>query len=86
VEGFLKALAALPGGYSRGVFEGAPWGVSVERSPGGKRVKLYGEALGASDHVSFNLYHVGGDARLKPCEMPVQKVMAFVIGYQPDMA
>ena len=45
-------------------------------------MKLYGEALGANDHVSFNLYFVGGDPRLKPCEMPKAKVVAFVLGYK----
>ena len=77
------ALATLPTGYSRGDFKSAPWGVSVERSLDGKRIKLYGERLGGSDHVSFNLYHAGGSPRLKPCEMPTRKVIDFVLGYVP---
>lgn len=56
----------------------------MERSGDGRRVKLYGEELGGADHVSFNLYVAGGEARLKPCEMPEAKVVAFVLGYEPD--
>ncbi|MEO0465285.1 MAG: hypothetical protein AAF216_01985 [Pseudomonadota bacterium] len=60
--------------------------MTVERSADGKRVKLYGEALGGADHVSFNLYLAGGVYRLKPCEMPEDKVIAFVLGYGPALS
>ncbi|MGB3626743.1 MAG: hypothetical protein WA989_12990 [Henriciella sp.] len=83
-ETFLSALARLPVGYGQGVFDGESWGVTVERSADGRRVKLYGEALGGADHVSFNLYRAGGTPRLKPCEMPAEKVMDFVLKYRPD--
>ena len=83
-EQFLIALAKLPTGYSRGSYCGGSWGVTVERSADGRRVKLYGEALGGDDHVSFNLYHAGGQPRLKPCEMPAEKVIAFVTGFAPE--
>ena len=83
---FFDALSHLPTGYSQGVFEGERWGVTVERSADGRREKLYGEALGGSDYVSFNLYHAGGKPRLKPCEMPAAKVMAFVIGFEAEGA
>ena len=82
---FLTALAGLPTGYSQGDYDGARWGVTVECSSDGRRVKLYGEALGSNDHVSFNLYWAGGEPRLKPCEMSEGKVTAFVRGYRPDI-
>ena len=38
-----------------------------------------------NDIVSFNLYRVAsGSASLKPCEMSSEKVIAFVLGYQPN--
>ena len=83
-DAFLAALAALPTGYIAGLYQGARWGVTVERSADGRRVKLYGEELGGADHVSFNLYFAGGQARLKPCEMPEAKVVAFVTGFVPE--
>lgn len=85
-KAFLSALARLPSGYSVGLFEGARWGVTVERSADGRREKLYGEALGGRDHVSFNLYRVGGQPRLKPCEMPAAKVIDFVRGFRAVQA
>lgn len=80
----MTRLNALPTGYGQGVFLGNRWGVTVERSADGKRVKLYGEALGGADHVSFNLYFAGGEARLKPCEMAAAKVVDFVLRFVPD--
>jgi len=81
---FLSALEAIATGYTTGHYDGAPWGVTVERSGDGRRVKLYGERLGGAGHVSFNLYIVGGEARLKPCEMPAETVKAFVLAYVPS--
>lgn len=79
MEAFLNALEALPTGYFRGDYEGEPYGVTVERLAGGRQIKLYGEALGSSDHVSFNLYFpTSGKVLLKPCEMPDAKVIRFV--------
>lgn len=81
---FLTALAGLPTGYSQGDYLGTRWGVTLERSSDGRRVKLYGEELGGNDHVSFNLYWAGGEPRLKPCEMPEEKVVDFVLGFGPE--
>jgi len=81
VEVFLKALKALPTGYCRGVYNGAAYGIIIERLAGGRQIKLYGEELGGVDHVSFNLYLTSsGKTLLKPCEMPAEKVVAFVKG------
>lgn len=84
-EQFLIALAKLPTGYTRGSYCGGSWGITVERSADGRRVKLYGEALGGDDHISFNLYRVAGEPRLKPCEMPEAKVIDFVLGFEPAL-
>ena len=81
METFLAALEGLPTGYFKAQFDGAPYGVTVERLAGGRQVKLYAEALGGRDHVSFNLYLPrSGKVLLKPCEMPEAKVVAFVLG------
>jgi len=81
LQDFLDRLATLPTGYFKAHYKGTPYGVTVERLAGGRQVKLYGEALGGSDHVSFNLYLPrSGKTLLKPCEMPEEKVVAFVLG------
>jgi len=82
LDAFLMRLDALPIGYWRGVFRNAPWSMTLERSSDGRRMKLYGEHLGGDDHVSFNLYVVKGEPRLKPCEMPVEKVVDFVLEFE----
>ena len=82
---FEDALAKLPDGYVDGYFGGRPWGVTVKRSEDGKRIWLYGEELGGKDIVSFNLYRLAEPGSiLKPCEMSSDKVIEFVIGFEPS--
>lgn len=79
-------LAAIPSGYSEGVYEGWRYGVTVRKSRDGKRISLFARALAGGDVVSFNLYRLGsGEGALRPCEMPAEKVVAFVLGYVPDL-
>ena len=81
LDAFLRALGELPTGYFRARFGNATYGITLERLANGRQVKLYGEELGGSDHVSFNLYlPTSGQILLKPCEMSAAKVMAFVEG------
>lgn len=80
---FDEAFAALPKGASEGLFEGRRWGLTVTSSADGRRHWLYGEELGGHGRVSANLYRVGGALRLKPCEMPAERVRGFVLGYAP---
>ncbi|EDZ45821.1 conserved hypothetical protein [Rhodobacterales bacterium Y4I] len=35
--------------------------------------------LGGGDYISLNLYRLASGARLKPCEMPADKVIRFVL-------
>ena len=77
------ALARLPRGYVDGNFGGRPWGVTVKRSQDGKRTWLYGQELGGTDIVSFNLYLlIGSGPMLKPREMSSAKVIEFVLGLE----
>lgn len=80
---FLSALANIPGGYCEGHYKGHPWSVTVKRSNDGKRIWLYGEELGGTDIVSFNLYSLSkAGPALKPCEMSSSKVIDFVLGFE----
>ncbi|MBY5371085.1 hypothetical protein HFO92_31285 [Rhizobium leguminosarum] len=84
---FEDALAKLPDGYVDGHFGNRSWGVTVKRSQDGKRTWLYGEELGGTDIVSFNLYRLAGPGSiLKPCEMSCAKVTEFVLGFEPSTA
>ncbi len=84
MDDFLDRLAALPTGYSEGIYEARRYGVTLTVSPDKKRWKFYAEELGGNEHISFNLYFLSqGAPRLKPCEMPSAKVIAFVLGFAP---
>lgn len=82
---FLKRFDSLPlGGYG-GTYEGRRYRVVKTQMAAGRSQKLEAEELGGPDHVSFNIYRLsGGDALLKPCEMPADKVVAFVMGLKAD--
>jgi len=83
---FLERFDVLPLGYGEGTFAGRRYGVTVRASEDGKRGWLFGEELGGRDRVSCNVYRLGGGrARLLPCEMPAEKVVAFVLGFVPDV-
>ncbi|MGM4884780.1 hypothetical protein [Rhizobium sp. 62_C5_N11_2] len=82
---FEDALAKLPEDYVAGYFGDRSWGVTVTRSQDGKRTCRYGEELGGTDIVSFNLYRLAGPGSiLKPCEMSSAKVIEFVPGFEPS--
>ncbi len=80
IKSFLIHYDALPLGSFEGFCEGLRYGVTRTESPDGKRGWLYAEELGGADHISLNLYRLESGVRLKPCEMPEQKVIDFVLG------
>jgi hypothetical protein len=84
VDAFLAALDRLPVGYGEGTYRDGRWGVTLTASDDGRRRWLWGEELGGPGRVSFNLYLLRAGPALRPCEMPVDAVVAFVIGYRPD--
>jgi hypothetical protein len=82
---FLAAFDALPlGGYG-GTYEGRRYRIVKSQFSAARSQKLEAEELGGSDHVSLNLYRLAtGEALLKPCEMPAEKVRDFVLRVIPD--
>lgn len=82
---FLHKLAELPIGYSAGFFNSTRYGATIKASPDRKRIWLFAEELGGRNRISFNLYRLrNSEYRLKPCEMPEERVINFVMGYIPD--
>jgi len=85
MDDFLTQFDILPLGYNIGTYEGQRWGVTKTVSEKGQCAKLFGEELGGNDHVSFNLYYLSdGTPKLKPCEMPEAKVIAFLEGFKVE--
>ncbi len=80
-------LSSLPLGYFAARFEGRRYGVSRSVHANGNSMKLFAEELGGTDRISLNIYRPPvGDPLLKPCEMPVDKVTAFILGAEPERA
>lgn len=82
---FLVAFDQLPVGSYGGTYNGRRYRLTKSRFAEARSQKLFAEELGGPDHVSFNLYRLAtGEALLKPCEMTVDKVRAFVLGVVAD--
>jgi hypothetical protein len=72
-------VARVPDGWSLATHDGRRYGVSRTSRAGGRAVSVYAEELGGTDVISANVYLVGeGDEQLRPCEMPAEKVLAFL--------
>ena len=74
----------LPLGWCAASYDGRRYGVTRQVGQDGRTQKVLAEELGGTDLVSANLYLVDGEPRLRPCEMPEQKVLAFLAGVEPD--
>ncbi|MEM9125214.1 MAG: hypothetical protein AAGB28_05500 [Pseudomonadota bacterium] len=82
---FLRAFHALPNGTFTATSHGRRYVVSRQSLVAGKSHKLVANELGGSDYISLNLYDTkNSGALLRPCEMPAQKVIAFVTDLVPD--
>ena len=75
-----EQILALPLGYSEVMFQGKRYGLSRQDFNQGRSLKVYAEELGGPDFVSFNYYVTEKGGLLKPCEMPREKVEAFLSG------
>lgn len=77
---WLENLLNLPGGYVKVVYHGKLYGLRHEKLLAGKIHKVFAEELGGRDVISLNLYRTSSGPQLKPCEMPIHKVIAFLEG------
>lgn len=73
-----ETIQKLPEGYWEGSYKSKKYGITKETFAGGKSFKVFGKELGGSDFISFNYYRTSNKDFLKPCEMPVEKVLAFL--------
>ena len=82
---FVAAFDALPEGGYGGTYQGKRWRLTKATMAAGRSQKLEAEELGGTGYVSMNLYRLAdGTALLKPCEMPEERVIAFVTGVAVD--
>ena len=78
----MRSIAALierlPEGHSVGLYRGVRYGITKSSWNAGRSFKVFGRALDGSDFVSLNCYLTAGGEHLRPCEMPAEKVVAFL--------
>lgn len=74
----------LPPGASTVRYRGARWAVTRSSYADGRSLKLWAEELGGTDFVSANVYAGRAGEAFRPCEMPAEKVLAFLHGWEPD--
>ncbi len=85
MDRFLAKLGTLPPGASEGRFAGRRYGLTLSASADGRRRWLYAEERGGPGRVSANLYRLAdGSTALRPCEMPAERVIDFVLGFVPE--
>jgi hypothetical protein len=78
-------LASWPLGWFIGNYRSRRYGITRSVHAEGRSMKLFAEELGGPDRISLNIFAPPtGAPTLKPCEMPVDKVTAFVLGAMPE--
>ena len=74
----------VPVGESQGVAFGVRWRAARTVHARGGSEKIVAEALDGSGYVSCNLYRLEAGDRVAPCEMPAERVAAFLADYRPE--
>ena len=77
----LKKIKAIPLGYTTVMCNGKKYALTRTDFNEGRSIKVYAEELGGKDLISFNFYISEKGEKLKPCEMPTEKVMDFLNNY-----
>ncbi len=75
-----QIILNLPPDYSEVKYQGKTYGLTRQDFNAGRSLKVFAEELGGTDFISFNYYLVQSGPQLKPCEMPREKVEAFLHG------
>ena len=77
-------IDSLPPGSCHGLAGSRRYLLSKSAFAGGRAVKIVAEEQGGSDYISCNLYRLARGPRLYPCEMPAEKVVAFLLAFRPE--
>ncbi len=78
-----ELLDRVPEGWTPVRYDGRRWALTRTTRAGGGSVSLLAEQLGGPGLVSANVYRTTDGALLRPCEMPAERVLAFLRGWTP---
>ena len=76
---FHSRLSELKDGSYDVLYKEKRYLLSKKTQLSGKLIKLYAQELGDNNFISLNYYPNIDDGLLKPCEMPQEKVIDFVL-------
>ena len=76
---FHKKLLTLEDGSYDVLYYNKRYLLSKQTQLNSKLIKLYAEELGDNNFISLNYYPLIGDGLLRPCEMPDDKVIDFIL-------
>lgn len=79
-----RLVQSLPPGTTVGTSCGKRYATSHTLFSAGRAHKVVAEELGGADYISLNLYLLSDGAQLFPCEMPADKVIAFLRSFVAD--
>ena len=77
-----RLVDRVPEGWTVVVYDGRRYGLTRTTRAAGRSVSLLAEQLGGTEVVSTNVYRTSDGDVLKPCEMPAEKVLAFLHGWE----
>jgi len=80
--GLLDKIKRLSVGYSEVSYNNKKYGVTRTDFNQGKSFKVYAEELGGTNFISLNYYITATSDKLKPCEMPDEKVIHFLNNFE----
>ena len=78
-EQFRNKLLNLENGSYDVYYQNRRYLLSKQTQLNGKLIKLYAQELGNNDFISLNYYTDIDNGLLKPCEMPEEKVISFIL-------
>jgi hypothetical protein len=73
----------VPEGWTLVSYQDRRYGLSRTTRANGKSISVLASELGGRDLVSANIYTTSAGHKLRACEMPEQKVLDFLTGWQP---
>ena len=73
----------VPEGWTRVAYRGRHYGLSRTTRVAGRSISVSAVELGGRDLISANVYRTLDADLLRACEMPDEKVLAFLRGWTP---
>lgn len=75
-----ELINKIPDGYSEAIYNNSRYSINKRSFNNGKSFKIYAKELKGKDFISLNFYITNNKKIIKPCEMTLEKVLAFLKG------